>query len=118
MKFAPSERFDRYTIEAVLGEGGMARVYRAHDAVLHRHVALKVVDIADDDRGNREEGASAREPVSFILHEARAAAALDHPNVVSIHDVGESGTAAFIAMELIEGKSLRSFIGDESVPMH
>jgi ABC-type branched-subunit amino acid transport system substrate-binding protein len=115
MTFAPGDRFDRYTIEALLGRGGMARVYRAYDAVLHRSVALKVVD---PDMEDPAEGDPSERAAASILHEARAAAALNHPNVVSIHDVAEVDHTAFIAMELVEGQNLRTFIGDANVPMH
>ena len=114
MRFAPGERFDRYVIEAALGQGGMARVYRATDSILHRQVALKVVDLREDER---ERSPSMPEVGEWMLHEARAAAALDHPNVVTIHDVGEIDGVAYIAMELIEGRSLRTLIGDATIPI-
>ncbi len=101
------DTFERYTIEAPLGQGGMGCVYRAHDARLGRRVALKV--IAD---GQRDEQANER-----LLREARAAAALDHPNVVSIFDVGEHQGTPFIVMELVSGRTLREAVGDASVPV-
>src|SRR4051812_40417699 len=110
---SPGTSFDRYTIEALLGEGGMGRVYRAFDARLRRRVALKVL------RGRRIEGArgSERPPdgATHLLREAQAAAALEHPNAVAIFDVGEVDGTAFIAMELIAGRSLRAFVGDANV---
>ena len=110
MELARGDPFDRYRIEELLGEGGMARVYRAHDPRLHRRVALKVmrVDSTFDPDGAAD--ASAR-----VLREARSAAALDHPNVVSIFDVGEADGQLFIAMELVVGKSLRAYVGDLQV---
>jgi serine/threonine protein kinase len=102
--------FDRYTIEQPLGEGGMGVVYRARDDRLGRRVALKVLRL---DAGATPEArtlASAR-----LVREARAAAALDHPNAVSIFDVGEHDGAPFIAMELVAGRSLRAAMGDASV---
>ncbi|APR85545.1 serine/threonine protein kinase [Minicystis rosea] len=102
----PGETFARYTIEAPIGQGGMGAVYRAHDARLGRRVALKVIS----------EGAAGAEADARLLREARAAAALDHPNAVAIFDVGEHEGATYIVMELVEGRTLRAFIGDTSVP--
>ncbi|WP_437728591.1 protein kinase domain-containing protein [Sorangium sp. So ce861] len=97
----PGDSFDRYTIEAAIGQGGMGCVYRAHDARLGRRVAVKVIagGAMDHDAGAR------------LLREARAAAALDHPNAVSIFDVGELDGTPFIVMELVAGRTLRSAIG-------
>ena len=73
-------------------------MFLAHDTKLQRPVALKIVDDTGDD------SASAR---ARVLREARNAAALNHPNICTIHEVGDSGETAFIAMEFIEGRSLR-----------
>ena len=100
------DAFDRYTIEAQIGAGGMGEVYRAYDPKLHRRVALKVL---------RLEGSGSTEQAERILREARAAAALDHPNAVHIYDVGEHDGRPFLAMELVEGKNLRTFVGDRSI---
>jgi serine/threonine-protein kinase len=105
----PGESFERYTIEELLGEGGMGRVYRALDTRLHRKVALKILVLTENEEEMRSEG------IARLLREARAAAALNHPNTVAIHDVGEHDGTPFIAMELIAGRTLRSFIGDESI---
>jgi serine/threonine-protein kinase len=114
----PGDIFDRYTIEALLGEGGMGRVYRAHDPRLHRKVALKVLSVQEPEAS----ACSAQEARRFgsegsvrMLREARAAAALDHPNAVAIFDVGEVDGITFIAMELIEGRTLRTFVGTAGV---
>jgi serine/threonine-protein kinase len=101
----PRDRFDRYVVEGVLGEGGMGRVYRARDEKLRRSVALKVLRA-------ESEAASAR-----LLHEARAAAALEHANTIAIYDVAEADGVPFIAMELVVGRSLRTFVGDVAVPV-
>ncbi|WP_437593771.1 protein kinase domain-containing protein [Sorangium sp. So ce1000] len=102
----PGDSFERYTIEAAIGQGGMGRVYRAHDARLGRRVAVKVIagGAVDHDAGER------------LLREARAAAALDHPNAVSIFDVGELDGTPFIVMELVPGRTLRSAIGGADAP--
>jgi serine/threonine-protein kinase len=99
-------RLGRYLVEGVLGEGGMGLVYRAHDTVLGRRVALKVLlgveaesAIESGERGQR------------LVREAQAAASLNHPNAVAIYDVGEVEGVAFIALELVEGRTLRGYIG-------
>jgi serine/threonine-protein kinase len=101
MRLDPGDAFGRYRIEAVLGQGGMGRVYRAYDTRLRRPVALKVLPSTESNE------AEAR-----VLREARAAAALNHPEAVAIFDVGEAATpdgesVPYIAMELVEGRSLR-----------
>lgn len=101
---------DRYRIEAELGAGGMGRVFRAFDTRLHRRVALKVLLTPGLDG---EERAAA---VTKLIREARAAAALNHPNVVGIFDAGETGGTPYIAMEYVSGKSLARLSGDRSVP--
>jgi predicted ATPase/serine/threonine protein kinase len=93
---------DRYRLDAELGRGGMGVIYRAHDTLLDRDVAIKVLS----------DPALSTESRARLLHEAQAAAQLNHPNIVSIHDAGEAempahaGTVPFIVMELVEGKSL------------
>ena len=86
-----------YRIVSLLGTGGMGEVYRAYDEKLHREVAIKVLrsSEADDEAGRVR-----------LLREARAAAALNHPNICTIHEVGEHDGQAFLAMELVEGESL------------
>src|SRR5215475_8179267 len=102
----PGETFERYTIEALLGEGGMGRVYRALDSRLHRRVALKILGVhAEDDPELRSEG------IARLIREARAAAVLEHPNSVSIYDVGEHRGIPYIAMELVSGRTLRTYVG-------
>lgn len=107
----PGDRIDRYTVEDVLGQGGMGQVYRAHDERLDRRVALKVVLAEGDEAPERRDEGRRR-----LLREARAAAALDHPNAVAIFDVGEIDDTAYIAMELVSGRTLRSAVGS-SVPL-
>ena len=109
MGHRPGETFDRYTLESVLGAGGMGVVYCAVDSKLRRRVALKVLRL---DAASGSDGSDGR---ARLLREARAAAALDHANAVSVYDVGEVDGEPFIAMELVHGKSLRAFVGDESV---
>jgi serine/threonine protein kinase/tetratricopeptide (TPR) repeat protein len=106
---SPGDPFDRYLVETLLGKGGMGEVWRAVDPKLDRRIALKILSKTDpfDPRGG--------EARSRLLREARAAAALDHPNVVAVFDVGEVGETPYIAMELVEGVTLREFVGDARV---
>jgi serine/threonine protein kinase len=91
----------RYRLDRVIGRGGMADVYAGHDQLLDRPVAVKVPlpGIADDDRFQRR-----------FAKEARAAAALNHPNVVAIFDRGTDGDVTYLVMELVTGASLRQLI--------
>ena len=84
-------------VVAKIGEGGMGVVYRAYDEVLHRDVALKVVK-----KGARLDASSSQR----LLQEARASSSLAHPNICTIHEVGENEGELYIVMELVEGKSL------------
>lgn len=104
MALRPGEPFGRYRVEALLGEGGMGQVYRATDERLRRQVALKVISA-------EVLGAGAAER---LLREARAAAAIDHPNVVAIFDVGDVDGITFLAMELVSGATLRRYVGGAS----
>jgi serine/threonine-protein kinase len=105
------DTFERYTIEALLGRGGMGAVYRAYDPRLRRRVALKV--ISDHGAPGTPDSAEAD---ARLKREALAAAALAHPNSVSIFDVGEHDGAPYIVMELVEGHTLRAAIGG-SLPL-
>src|SRR4029077_12540380 len=92
-----------YRIESQLGAGGMGVVYRAHDEKLERTVAIKVV-------GERfAADPTARER---LLREARTASALNHPNVCTVHEVGEAGGQVFIVMEYAEGRPLTAFLSE------
>jgi serine/threonine-protein kinase len=106
---APGTELGRYRIETLLGRGGMGDVYRAEDTLLRRKVALKVL------RPDTTPSSGVDENRRRLLREARAAAAFEHPNVVTIYDVGEVGGIAFIAMQLVEGVSLRTFVGRNDV---
>src|SRR5262249_38313095 len=91
-----------YRIESKLGEGGMGVVYKALDIHLDRFVALKVLPpekVSDPERKRR------------FVQEAKAASALNHPNILHIYDIDTSGGVDFIAMELVPGRTLSHFIG-------
>ena len=107
-------RFGRYEIRGQLGRGGAGAVFRAYDAVLRRDVALKVLD---DTAGGGLDSAVPRDHITRLVREARAAAAVSHPNAVAVFDVGEVDGVSYIAMELIDGKPLRASIGDAAVPI-
>jgi DNA-binding SARP family transcriptional activator len=87
---------DRYQTEAEIGRGGMGVVYRARDTLLERDVAVKELSGAALDAAGQ----------TRLLHEARAAASLNHPNIVSVFDAGEASGMLFIVMELVEGGTL------------
>jgi len=97
-RFAPGAHLGRYTIVEQLGAGGMGEVYRATDANLQRDVAIKVL---------RPQMASDRDMVARFQREARALAALNHPNICTIYEIGTEDGLVFIALELLEGANLR-----------
>jgi eukaryotic-like serine/threonine-protein kinase len=99
MALSPGTKLGPYEIVAPLGAGGMGEVYRARDSRLGRDVALKVLPA--------EVGSDASRRHRFEL-EARAVAALSHPNIVAVHDVGTENGVFYIVSELVDGESLRS----------
>jgi tRNA A-37 threonylcarbamoyl transferase component Bud32 len=94
----------RYRMLEKIGEGGMAVVYKAHCTLLDRPVAIKVL---------REQYASNPEFVDRFQREARAAARLSHPNIVSIYDVGQEGEKLFIVMEYVQGVNLKDYLRNQ-----
>src|SRR6478735_6520294 len=108
MALTPGEKLGRYEIRSKIGAGGMGEVYLAEDTRLHRKVALKILPAdlaANKDRMRRFE------------QEATAAAALNHPNVAHIYEIGESDGVNFIAMEFIDGVTLRAKIHQEETEL-
>ena len=107
MTFAAGSRLGPYEILVPLGAGGMGEVYRARDPRLGREVAVKVLSeefSADPDRRKRFE------------QEARSASALNHPNIVTIHEIGTSESTTYIAMELVDGRTLREVLHSGPLP--
>jgi serine/threonine protein kinase len=95
------DTISHYTIEEKLGEGGMGVIYKARDMRLDRFVALKVLPadkVADPERKRR------------FVQEAKAASALNHPNIITIHDIDQADGINFIAMEHVDGKTLDRLI--------
>ncbi len=86
----------RYRLDSEIGRGGMGIVYRAHDTLLERDVAVKVLN--DPSLGTEGRG--------YLLREAQAAARLNHPNIVAMYDAGEENGIPYLVMELVPGESL------------
>src|SRR5689334_11723264 len=107
MALAAGTTLGPYEITGPIGAGGMGEVYRARDTRLHREVAVKVLPqavAADHDRLRRFE------------QEARAVAALNHPNILAVFDVGEESGLHFIVSELLDGEPLRDKLADGPLP--
>src|SRR5215472_7445908 len=105
---SPGTQLGPYEVQSLLGAGGMGEVYRACDARLNRTVALKILPsqvAADPGRRQRFE------------QEARAASALNHPNIVTVYDIGAQDGLAYIVSELIEGESLRDVVQRGPMPV-
>jgi len=99
---SPGTRLGPYEVTALLGAGGMGEVFRAHDIRLRREVAVKVLP---------EGFAASADRLRRFEREARATAALNHPNVLTVFDVGQAGGCAFVVYELLEGQTLRERLG-------
>jgi predicted ATPase/serine/threonine protein kinase len=108
MALAAGTRFGAYEILSPLGAGGMGEVYRARDSRLGREVALKVLP---------DHLARDRERLQRFEQEARSASALNHPNIVTIYELGQVDSICFIAMELVEGDTLRRLLAAGPVPL-
>src|SRR2546421_12806599 len=109
MPLPSNTHLGRYEIRSLLGEGGMGEVYLAEDTTLRRLVAVKLLPAeftADQDRLQRFE------------REAFAASSLNHPNILTIHEIGAENGHHFIATEFIDGESLRQYMKDKRLELH
>ncbi len=104
---SPGARFGSYEILERLGAGGMGEVYRARDTRLDREVAIKTLSL---DLGSHPEA------LSRFEQEARSASSLNHPNIVTIYELGHENGIRYIAMELVAGETVRSLLGDGPIP--
>src|SRR5262249_30675320 len=107
MTLSAGTKVSRYRVLSLLGAGGMGEAYLAEDTHLERKVALKLLPAQftkDEERVRR-----------FIL-EAKAASALNHPNIITIYEIGEAEAGRFIAMEFVQGRTLREMIGKSPSP--
>src|SRR5579864_3383882 len=108
MPLSAGARFGPYEILAPLGKGGMGEVFRASDTRLHRTVAIKILPhdkVADPERKRR------------FLQEARAASALNHPNIITLHDIANDSGVDYLVMEYVPGKSLDQLITPKALPL-
>ena len=106
-----TRKLGRYEILADLGKGAMGVVYRALDPMLNRTVAVKTINMAleQDEREDYE---------ARFYQEAKAAGGLNHPNIVTVYDIGKSGNIAYMAMELLEGRELKGLmVPDRPLPV-
>src|SRR5271163_1088380 len=110
MPLSPNSRLGPYEIKSTLGVGGMGEVYRARDSRLNRDVAIKVL------RQDSTTTASA-DLRSRFEREARAVAALNHPNIIGVYDFGIEDGQQYIVSELLEGESLRLLLRGKPVPV-
>src|SRR3989440_3381690 len=97
----PGARLGRYEIRSHIGSGGMGEVYLAQDTTLDRKVALKVLP---------EDVSSNRQRMQRFVQEAKAASALNHPNIITIHEIGTEPGAHFMVTEFIDGENLRRYM--------
>src|ERR1044071_946919 len=108
MAVTAGTRLDRYEIISPLGAGGMGEVYLALDTRLDRRVALKLLPAQFTQDADR---------VRSFIQKAKAASALNHPNIIPIHEISEIGETHFMATEFIDGQTLRQEMGDAGIEM-
>jgi eukaryotic-like serine/threonine-protein kinase len=106
-RFQPGDTLGAYKILDLVGRGGMGEVYRARDTRLKRDVAIKVLP---------QDFAADQERLRRFEQEARSAAALNHPNIISVHDMGTADGSPYIVSELLDGQNLREILRHGGVP--
>src|SRR6201989_3288768 len=104
MSIPTGTQLGRYEIRARIGEGGMGEVYLAQDTKLDRRVAIKFL---------HEEFSKDTDKLGRFIQEAKAASALNHPNILTVHEIGEVDGKNYIATELIDGKILREHLSNK-----
>ena len=109
MRFTAGVRLGPFEILAPLGAGGMGEVYRARDTRLDRIVAIKLLPSALVNEPGRR--------VDRFRQEARAVARITHPNICTLHDIGEDGSAVFLVMEYVDGSTLAQRLEDGPLPL-
>src|SRR6266850_3868009 len=107
MPLASGTKLGRYEIRSKIGEGGMGEVYLARDTQLGRDVAIKVLPSSYSDDAER---------LHRFEQEACAASALNHPNILIVHDIGTHDGSPYIVSELLEGETLRKRLSGTAVP--
>jgi serine/threonine protein kinase len=112
---SPGDTLGRYRLLRLLGEGGMGVVFEAFDPELERKVALKLISVSGNDESEDSTTSSHVAQARLIL-EAQAQAKLIHPNVVAVYDVGVASTGVYMAMELVEGQTIKQWL--RSAPRH
>ena len=108
MPISVGQKIGPYEVLSSIGAGGMGEVYRARDTRLGREVALKILPA---------EFSTDRDRLERFEQEARSASALNHPNIITIYDVGSSNSTSYFSMELVEGKSLRAILDEGLMPL-
>jgi eukaryotic-like serine/threonine-protein kinase len=108
MASSPGKKVGPYEVISAIGAGGMGEVYRARDTRLGREVALKILPA---------EFSESQERLQRFEQEARSASALNHPNIITIYDVGHTDSTSYLSMELVEGKSLRTILDEGPMPL-
>ena len=108
MPLAPGVKLGHYEIVAPLGAGGMGEVYRARDTILKREVAIKILP---------DSYSSDTERLRRFQLEAEAAAALNHPNILTVHQVGQQDGISYIVTELLQGETLREKLRRGPLPV-
>ena len=108
MPLSPGTRLGPYEVLSPLGAGGMGEVYHARDPRIGREVAIKVIATGGEENPDR---------VRRFEDEARAAGAVNHPNILSVFDVGDDGGAPYVVFELLEGQTLRQRLASGALPV-
>src|SRR5512134_267741 len=108
MPLTPATRLGPYEIIAPLGAGGMGEVYRARDPRLRRDIAIKVLP---------DDVASSPDRLARLEFEAKTVAGFNHPNIVTLHSIEETGGTRFLTMELVEGQSLATLVKPGGLPL-